>query len=175
MKVILISAGHTNVQGQDRGVASGKFYEGVETLKLRDRIATLLRSRGVSTLEDGADGINDPLKRALALAKAATVAVEIHFNGGVPKATGIEVLAKPKHKDLAQKLAGAVHAATGLVLRGDKGYKPDDSGQHHRLAFCEAGGLILEVCFLTNSSDMAAYVAHFEDIAQGVADVLAAV
>jgi N-acetylmuramoyl-L-alanine amidase len=175
MKVRLISAGHTNVQGQDRGVASGMFIEGVEAVKLRDRVATILRTRGLSVLEDGADGINEPLKRAIALARVANVAVEIHFNGGVPKATGIEVLAKPKHKDLAQKLAGAVHAATGLVLRGDKGYKPDNSGPHHRLGFIEAGGLILEVCFLTNSSDMAAYVAHFEDIAQGVADVLAAI
>jgi N-acetylmuramoyl-L-alanine amidase len=173
MKVILISAGHTNQKGQDQGVVSGGFTEGVEAVKLRDRVATILRSAGRSVLEDGADGISDPLVKAIALARKVDLAVEIHFNAGPAAATGIEILAKDKDKPTAEALGKAVHDATGLVLRGESGFKSESSGQHHRLGFVEAGGLILEVCFLTNPSDMSTYVAKFEDIAQAIANVLA--
>lgn len=174
-RLILVSAGHTNVQGQDRGVGAGRFVEGVEAVRLRDTIAAVLRDQGLSVLEDGADGINDPLKKALELARRADSAIELHFNASSNStATGIEVLAKPRHRGLAQKIAGAIKTATNLSLRGgDSGFKADNSGQHHRLAFCEAGGMIVEVCFLTNPSDMNAYEENLEAVARGIADVLA--
>lgn len=174
-KTILISAGHTNKPGQDRGAASPDYIEGVEALRLRDRTAELLRAKGCAVTEDGADGVNDPLKKALALARRAHTAIEYHFNAATSaRASGVEVLAKPKHRQLAQAIAIAIASATGLNLRGDKGFKPDNSGQHHRLAFCEAGGLVVEVCFISNPADMRAYAQNFERIAQNVADVLAA-
>lgn len=172
---ILVSAGHTNVKGQDRGAAGGGFIEGILTTELRDAVAANLRELGeTDVVEDGFDGVNDPLKKALVLARAAKVAVEFHWNAGPPKATGIEVLAKPRHKALAQTLAKAIGDATGLVLRGESGWKADNSGQHHRLAFCEAGGLIVEVCFISNASDMKAYRDNFEKVASNLAGVLRA-
>jgi N-acetylmuramoyl-L-alanine amidase len=174
-KTVLISAGHTNVTGQDRGAAGNGFIEGVEATKLRDATAARLREARADfkVIEDGFDGVNDPLKKAVALARTVNVAIEYHFNAATPKATGIEVLAKLKHKTLAQQIAGAIHTATGLVLRSDKGWKADNGGQHHRLAFCEAGGLIVEVCFISNAADMAAYKRGFENICKNVAGVLA--
>jgi N-acetylmuramoyl-L-alanine amidase len=129
----------------------------------------------VSVIEDGIDGKNDPLSKALVLARRADVAVEFHWNASHNKAaTGVECLAKPKNRAMAQKLASAVAAATGLKLRGgDGGFKRDDSGQHHRLAFCEAGGLILEVCFISNADDMDLYTKNFADIVSNLANVLA--
>lgn len=172
-KTVLVSAGHTNKVGQDRGAAGNSFIEGVEAVELRDSVAVALRKRNVKVVEDGADGINEPLTKAIALAKTADIAVEFHWNAGPPTATGIEVLAKPKHKALAQSLAGAIHTATKLALRGDKGWKADNSGQHHRLGFCEAGGLIIEVCFISNQSDMDAYEGNFGAIVESLARVLA--
>jgi len=163
-KTILVSAGHTNVAGSDRGMEGNGFIEGVEATRLRDDVATQLRAAGHTVIEDGSDGVNDPLKRAIALARTAQTAVEFHFNAGPPTATGIEVLAKTKHKHLAQRIAGAIATATGIKLRGDAGWKSDSSGQHHRLGFCEAGGVIVEVCFMSSRSDMAAYVANYESI-----------
>lgn len=168
-KTILVSAGHTNVAGSDRGMAGNGFIEGVEATKLRDDVAATLRSAGHTVIEDGSDGINDPLKRAIALAKTAQTAVEFHFNAGPPTATGIEVLAKTKNKQLAQRIAGAIASATGIKLRGDAGWKSDSSGQHHRLGFCEAGGLIVEVCFMSSRNDMAAYVANYASIVANIA------
>ena len=139
---------------------------------MRDRVVKKLRDSGVTTITDGADGVSEPLTKAVQLAKRADIAVEIHFNAGPPTATGIECLAKPKHKALAQSLCKAINVATGLRLRGDGGYKPDNSGQHHRLAFCEAGGVVLEVCFISNAADMRAYNENFGRIADGLAAAL---
>lgn len=171
-KKILISAGHTNTPGQDRGAVGSGYVEGRETLRLRDNTAAILRGKGLDVVEDGADGINEPLKKALRLIPGTDAAIEFHFNAGPKKATGVEVLSKPSKKRLAQRIAKAIGAATGLRIRGEQGWKSDTSGQHHRLAFCSAGGLIVEVCFISNRSDMDAYERHFEAICEGVAYVL---
>lgn len=172
-KTILISAGHSTVPPKDSGAVGNGFVEAKEALRLRDAVAAKLRAKNFIVLEDGADDISEPLTKAIALAKKANVAVEIHFNAGPPTATGIEVLCKPHLKPLAQRLAKALGDATGLVLRGEKGWKADSSGQHHRLGFCEAGGLILEVCFISNARDMNAYNTNFEALAEMLADALA--
>jgi len=175
MKTILISAGHTNIQGLDRGAAGNGFIEGVESVKLRDATAAYLRelNKDVKVIEDGFDGDNQPLTKAIALARTANYSIEFHFNAGPPAATGIEVLSKPNLKSFSQKIAGAIHKATGLVLRGESGWKVDSSGQHHRLGFCEAGGIIIEVGFISNASDMKSYKSNFETICKGIAEVLA--
>lgn len=173
---ILCSAGHSNIKGLDRGAVGNGFVEGDLAVELRDAVAARLRELGETTvLEDGFDGENDPLKKALALAKQASVAVEFHWNASDnPKAMGIEVLSKPKHKELAQTLARAIGYATGIGLRGVLGWKADNSGQHHRLAFCEANGLIVEVCFITNVDDMERYRDNFEGVSRAIAGVLRA-
>lgn len=171
-KKILISAGHTNVAGQDRGAQGSGYIEGVEATDIRDTLAATLRGRGVTVIEDGADGVNDPLKKALELIAGTDLAIEIHFNAGIPKATGVEVLSKPNRKAIAQRIARAIHDALGVPLRGENGWKADNSGQHHRLAFCERGGLIVEVCFISNMGDMRSYRENFGKMIGNLADVL---
>ena len=162
-KLVLLSAGHTNVSGQDRGVGANGMVEGVEAVKIRDRVADLVRVKGVSVIEDGADGQNLPLSKALELAKKADIKIEWHFNAAAnPSASGIEVLSMPAHTKFGQRLAEAVNQALSLPLRGDKGWKSDTSGQHSRLAFCRAGGLLIETCFLTNPGDVKSYQDNFE-------------
>jgi len=171
-KGILVSAGHSTVPPKDSGAVGNGFVEAQEALKLRDAVAKILADKKVEVVTDGKDGESHPLNKAIILARSARVAVEIHFNAGGKGATGIEVLAKAHNKPLAQKLAGAIEQATKLKLRGDKGYKADNSGQHHRLGFCEAGGLIIEVCFISNLDDMTTYQANFPTIALNLANVL---
>lgn len=173
-KTILVSAGHSTVPPKDSGAVGHGFEEAKEALRVRDAVADSLRSYDLTVIEDGADGINEPLRKAIALARQAAVAVEFHFNAGGATASGIEVLAKADKKPLAKRLAGAIQMATGLALRGgDGGYKSDSSGQHHRLGFCEAGGLIVEIAFISNAGDMARYQANFNKIVERVAEVLA--
>jgi len=169
MKTVLISAGHSDT---DPGAVNGTYKEASLALLMRDRIFNILQSNKIPTLRDGDDGKNDPLTKAIALCKKADIAVEIHFNAGPAKSNGIEALAKPYNKLIAQDLCKALHVATGIALRGEYGYKSDSSGQHHRLGFCEAGGIILEVCFISSREDMAAYVPKKLTAAQAVANVL---
>lgn len=172
MKTILISAGHND---EDPGAVGNGYKEAVLAVKMRDRVADILRGRGLTVLEDGADGENERLNSAIALAKKADVAVEIHFNAGPAAATGIEALAKPKLSKLSAALCGAISKVTGLKVRGpDGGWKSDDSGQHHRLGFCEAGGIVLEVCFISNAGDMKAYVDNKLAVATAVAEEILA-
>lgn len=170
---ILISAGHSTVPPRDPGAVGNGFTESYLALELRDLVADLLREKGLSVIEDGADGVNEPLKKAIALARQSDIAVEFHWNAGVPAATGIEVLSKPDKKALSQKLAGAIHSATGLKLRGDDGWKSDSSGQHHRLGFCEAGGVIVETCFISSPVDMNRYTSTKGHVAANLAEVIA--
>ncbi len=172
MKTVLISAGHND---EDPGATGNGYKEATLAVKMRDRVADVLRARGLTVLEDGADGENERLNLAIALARKADIAVEIHFNAGPPAATGIEALAKPKLRQLSAALCGAISKVTGLKVRGpDGGWKPDNSGQHHRLGFCEAGGIVLEVCFISNVSDMKAYVDRKVEVATAVAEAILA-
>lgn len=173
VKTILISAGHSTVSPRDPGAVGNGYTEAYLAVELRDLVADELRKRGCKVIEDGADGENQPLKKAISLARQADIAIEFHWNAGPPSATGIEVLSKPNKKDLAQAVAGAISSVTKLKLRGDAGWKSDSSGQHHRLGFCEAGGLVVEVCFISSKVDMAAYTAHKQAVVNNIADIFA--
>lgn len=173
MKSILVSAGHSTVAPKDPGAVGNGYTEAKEALRLRDAVAGALRAKGFTVAEDGSDSVSEPLTKAIALARNAGVAVEFHFNAGPPAATGIEVLSKPKLKSLAQGIAGAINSATGIKLRGESGWKADNSGQHHRLGFCEAGGAIVEVAFISNAADMKAYNDNFTAIVANVANAIA--
>jgi N-acetylmuramoyl-L-alanine amidase len=170
---IFLGAGHG---GADRGAISpdGKLKEADLALRLRDAIAEHLTARGLTVITDGKPGENRPLAASLALARAVEgPRVEIHFNSALMRgASGVEALSKSWRKTFAQRLCAAVAEATGLKLRGEQGYRPDNAGQHRKLAFCEIGGVVLEVCFLSNPDDMRAYLANEATVAANLADAL---
>ncbi len=173
MKTVLISAGHSNVPPIDPGAVANGQKEATLTLRLRDAVASKLKALSVPILTDGSPLQNLPLKEALTLMRKADIRVEIHFNAASDqKATGVESLSKGNLSGLASDLALAVSAATGIRTRGALGWKPSNSGQHSRLAFCEAGGVILEVCFLTNPQDVQKYLANENQTAERLAKVL---
>lgn len=176
-KSILVSAGHG---AQDPGAVGNGFKEADIALQLRDKTARILRDKGATVFEDGADGVNEPLNKAIGIARTVTraggVAVEFHMNASVnAKADGIECLSKntkPLVK-LSQDLCRAVQSITGGTLRGsDGGWKSDSSGQHHRLGFCNAGGVILELGFISNPNEAKLIASNLDAIALKIATVL---
>lgn len=171
MKSVLISAGHG---GSDPGATGNGYIESTLALKLRDRVYKHLVAFRVDVLRDGNEGENNSLRKAISICRIVDIGVELHFNGSTNEsATGVEALSKPENMELAQKLCYAVTSSTGLCVRGnDLGWKSDSSGQHHRLGFCEAGGIILEVCFITNKDDMKLYVENKLQVALEIAKVL---
>ena len=143
-----ITAGHG---ANDPGAVSGGFYEANFCADMRNYVAYYLRKYGLDVVTDGAGSTNAPLKEAIKIAKECNLAIEFHLNAAESmQAHGVEVLCSEKHKALAQSIAKAITSVTESKLRGDKGWRPENAGQHQRLGYVQAGGLIVELEFVTH-------------------------
>ena len=170
MKVVTVTAGHSNT---DSGVVNGKIHEQVIATDARNIVAWYLQSAGITVRMDGVGKDNRPLQEAVKLIKGSDIALELHCNAAVsPKAKGVEVLANPKHKGLAQRIAQSIAYVIGTPVRGDNGYKPENSGQHSRLAYVQAGGLVVEMFFITNQEELDAWDNKKWLVCKAIANVL---
>lgn len=61
----------------------------------------------------------------------------------------------------------------GNPLRGDKGWKAENSGQHSRLAYVSNGGIILELFFISNDDELTLWQQKKWLVAKVVASTLA--
>lgn len=172
MTKVVITAGHSNT---DPGAVNGNVTEAEITTDMRNIVAYCLRDLGIEAVTDGTGSQNDTLSNAIKLIKQGEIAIEFHCNAFyLPTAAGVEALAQPKDKVICQKLCAAVSDVMGIPVRGsDKGFKPENSGQHSRLAYVSNGGIILELFFLSNSAELATYQAKKWLIAREIADVIA--
>lgn len=170
-RIVVLSAGHSNV---DPGAVNGKVTEAAIALETRNGVAKILRARGITVLTDGGEQENQPLNKAVTLVKHGMTAIEFHLNGAVNKsARGVEALSQPKDKAFSQKLCIAVSGVLNSPLRGsDAGWKSESSGQHTRLAFVSAGGIILESFFISNDEELAKYRANADKLFLAIADVI---
>lgn len=170
MNTYLISAGHG---GTDPGAVGSGHREADVCLDMRDRVAAELRRLGAPVRTDGATGVNWTLAQALPLIKGAALAVELHCNAAAnPSATGVEVIALPAQKAVAQRLARAIAQATGQRLRGDGGWIDQSKSARGRLAFVNAGGLIAELVFISNPGDMQRFMAARDRVAVAIAGAM---
>lgn len=167
MKRIFISAGHDS---KDPGAVANGRQEAAIALEFRDMVAHYLGAAGAAFAMDGAKGQNLPLREAVKLIRPGDVAVEFHLNAAAsPEATGVETLSADREKKLGAELCETIASTLKIRNRGAKG---EASGQHSRLAFVQAGGIIVELFFLTNKADLAAYDASKWVLAKNVAAVL---
>lgn len=164
---ILISAGHSD---SDPGaVAFGRREADIAT-EFRTILVKCLADLGIQAETDGKGKDNLPLREAVKLAKDKGIAIEIHLNASAnATASGVETLSGPEDMDLGARLCAAVSQSLNIRNRGAK---PENAGQHHRLAFVQAGGIILELFFLTNPNDLAAYDGRKWPLARAVAQVI---
>ncbi|MGM0927545.1 MAG: N-acetylmuramoyl-L-alanine amidase [Pseudomonadota bacterium] len=168
-RTLVICAGHSSTE--PGAVAHGHTEAEVVT-GFRDLVSQALQRMGIRHLTDGPSGRNWPLSEAAAIAAGAQIAVEFHCNAAAPSASGTETLS---HRD-AFPLAGRLCSVTSEVLEiRNRGSKPENAGQHHRLAFVsDGGGIIHELFFLTNRDDLDAYLLRQGQLAWQVAETLAA-
>ena len=164
---ILISAGHSD---SDPGaVAFGRREADIAT-EFRTILVKCLADLGIQAETDGKGRENLPLREAVKLAKGKDIAIEIHLNASAnATASGVETLSGPEDMQLGAKLCAAVSQSLNIRNRGAK---PENAGQHHRLAFVQAGGIILELFFLTDPNDLAAYDGRKWPLARAVAQVI---
>ena len=164
---IVITAGHSNT---DPGAVNGKTTEAAVVTDFRNMVAFYLRREGVEHVTDGTGAQNLPLAQAIKLIKPGDLAVEFHCNAAASKAAvGAETLSGAALKPLGAKLCEAI---TDVLRTRNRGAKGEAAGQHSRLGFVRAGGLILELFFISNDAELAAYQAKKWLVAKAVAGVL---
>ncbi|WP_180128147.1 MULTISPECIES: N-acetylmuramoyl-L-alanine amidase [unclassified Acinetobacter] len=167
---VTITAGHSN---SDPGAVDGKYKEAELVRQFRNAVTHYLREAGLQVKTDGTGTKNDPLSAAVKLIQGSSVAVEFHMNAAASKqANGIETIALPKDKKLAQDLSKAVADALGGRLRGDNGWIDQSKSARGRLAYVNAGGLIVELGFISNEVELAAFQVRYWLAAKAVAKVL---
>jgi len=168
-RTLFISAGHSDA---DPGAVGNGYTEARIVLEFRDLLAEALRARGVEFRKDGERGQNLPLSKAWRLAAEHDIALEFHCNAfHLPTATGVETLSWSGQMEIGLRLCKAVSETLDIPSRGAKG---EASGQHSRLAFVSrGGGIIVELFFISNPSDVAVYQRWKLQLAEVLAELLA--
>jgi len=183
MRKIFLSAGHTNIKGKDRGAAANGYIEGELTVELRDLIAEELKRENIKAItEDNSFGLRKTMAKYKNLTSKDSLVVDIHFNAATPKAKGVETLvpneANNLELNLAQKLSSSIANLLQTSLRGNfkgrKGVKSEISSHHGRLGWMRLNGnnVLIEVCFLTNKSEMIKYEENKHLIAKNISEIL---
>lgn len=175
MKSVFLSAGHSEtdpgaVTYQKRDRATVLRREADIAVETRNMVAFYLNQAGVKFEMDGSGTTNLPLNQAVVKARKHPIGLEFHCNASDNRlATGSEVLSSTKDRAFAASISRAI--ATSLGIK-DRGAKPENAGQHHRLAFVQAGGMVVEMFFLSNPVDLANYDDNKWLMAKAVADVI---
>lgn len=169
----VITAGHG---GADPGAVANGVTEADVMTGLRDVVAHKLRLWGHDVITDGDKKENKVLAFALKLFGLAPVRLELHCNASVnSSAKGVEAISLPRDKALAQALAQNVATVLGTTVRGDKGWIDQSQSARGRLAYVNAGGIILETFFITNNTELNAYRRQLWLVAEAIARTLATV
>lgn len=168
MKSIFISAGHST---KDPGARGNKLSEANVVTELRNIVSFYLtRNHWPHTVDSDSTSKNLPLATAIKLARKADIAVEFHCNASDnAMATGVETLGGKETLELGTELCKVISSTLGIRNRGAK---PEASGQHSRLGFVQAGGIIVEVFFISNPLDVSLYQAKKWLVGRAIADVL---
>ena len=69
----------------------------------------------------------------------------------------MECISIPKYKELCQRLSNATTETTKDNVRGDNGWIDQSKSARGKLGFVEAGGIIIELFFLSNKGDLERY------------------
>lgn len=149
---MFISAGHSE---NDPGAVAFGRREADIVVEARNIISFYLQRDRVPHELDGFGTVNMPLNIVVKRSIKHRLSIELHCNAAASSnASGVEVLCAPKDNAVAAKLCHAISTVLGIPNRG---VKPENAGQHSRLAFVRAGGMIVELFFITNRRDLAAW------------------
>ncbi|MGV3727719.1 N-acetylmuramoyl-L-alanine amidase [Hydrogenophaga sp.] len=170
---LTVTAGHG---ASDPGAVAldGKTTEAALMTELRDIVALKLRSMGHDVKTDGERWQNLPLVHALTLVPGADVAIELHTNAAAhPGARGVEVISLPAQKEMARTIARRIAHTLEIPVRGAGGWIDQSQSARGRLGFVRAGGLVVEVFFISNPEELAKYLDRKYLVASAIAESLA--
>ena len=174
MRKIIISAGHG---GTDPGASGNGYIERDLAIELRNLIVSELKVLGISALsDDDKNALKQTLLWLRGKFTTGDILLDIHWNAaGNPDANGSEVIipqiASAFEKDLA---AAILKCFTSFGYR-DRGVKPETETARKSLGWMRpnAENILIEVCFISNITDIKLYQANKQGIARRVAATLA--
>lgn len=173
---MFVSAGH-NPQGirKDPGAVANGYHEADLTVEFRDLVIKELKQfHNAKIIHD-----NDTERLGTYLRRIKTgtgsVVIEFHFDAASPKATGTTALvgndADRLDKSFAKELADTTSKVLGVKNRGVKSERETHRG---RLGLMREHGTValLEVCFITNKTDLKRYQAKKHQLAKSLAKII---
>jgi N-acetylmuramoyl-L-alanine amidase len=168
MRRIYLTAGH-------RGGTSGANYNGVkeaeETIWLRNEIADMLKRKGVEVeIDNDGASLSQVVATINASCKPTDICVDLHFNAVAnPTANGTEIFKPFNATDTEIEVAEDLLYATCMTLNTkNRGVKREGEGTHRRLAMLsdvKCNSVLLEVCFISNISDLNKYKEKKDELA----------
>jgi len=174
--MIYTSAGH-NPGGLriDPGAIGNGKREADLTVEFRNLVIEELKKSGAKYISDNdSERLGDYLKRIQT--GSGSVVLEFHFDAAAnSSATGCTALvgydADANDKAFAKEL---VEAAASILQIKNRGVLSEADSHRHRLGLMRESGIValLEVCFISNPSDLSAYEKYKNYLAAKIAAIL---
>lgn len=187
ISILCIDEGHTK-SGADYGATGNGIIESLETRVFGNLLTQKLQKLGVVVDKctiDIATSVSDSINKRVAISKQRPhdLIIIIHFNSVEdPAANGCELFILPnkgnyysstnsfnKNKQFGEDILEAVCKAGNFVKRGNGVKYRDDLGM---LLHTADYAVYLEICFLSNKSDVDKYIANKDKIASSIVKVL---
>lgn len=168
--MILLSAGHSNA---DPGAVANGVKEADIAVEARNIVRHKLETAGFPVVSDGIGSDNQPLSQAVKLIAGKSLALEFHCNAAVnPQAGGVECISLSNRKEESQEIAKAIAKVMGIKTRGEGGWIDQSSSARGKLAFVSGGGIIIELFFLSNPSELKTWQEKKWLVCQAIADTI---
>lgn len=174
MKKIFLIAGHQSNTG-----ANGLLKEGEETIRLRNLIHKYLRRKNIEPIvDDDCMVLPQVVKWLRKKVAREDICIDIHFNcSSNADAHGTEVFIPDQYtadeKQLADRLLATITQTLGTRNRGVKKESQTNAGRIAMLSSFDCCNLLIEVCFISNQSDVEKYKARRNILAEAIAEVIA--
>jgi N-acetylmuramoyl-L-alanine amidase len=170
---IFLSAGHG---GTDSGAVGNGFIERDLTIDLRNHIARELKALGiVPSIDSDRNALSQTLAWLRGKFKSKDILLDLHWNASSnPEAKGSEIIIPDVSSQFERDLAKALlKVFTDLGFR-DRGVKPEALTARKRLGWMRpvAENVLIEVCFISNLTDMKLYEVNKQGIAKKIANIL---
>ncbi len=181
--MIYCTSGHTLIgPNKDPGASGNGYTEAALTKELRDKVREILNAKGIVVQSDND---NESLVQVIARLNPneSDTCLDLHWNASDnPAAGGVETFIPERHtvneKSAAHELSKNIATILGIKTRGGAagaGVKTESESARKRLGILaqEKGiNLLLEVCFITNPTEMKTYQIKKDAVALMIADFL---
>ena len=173
IKTLIIGAGHG---GTDSGAVGNGFIERDLAIEFRNLLVSELKKLSVNCIVDpDSNKLVDSLAYFKKYFNPDSINIDIHWNAGPPAATGTEVLINTNATLFEKQLGGKIAEAIETILNiKNRGLKTELDSARGKLGWMHQLGrnYIIEMCFISNKTDMDKYQANKQKLAKAMADIL---